>query len=92
MTNLERIDNAMSRIQAAMNAASRMRRAISQVEDIGIFELTDKRSKQYYRLMQFYGDLLHDLSKVQDAILLALPAESDAGCRPWDDPAATATA
>lgn len=84
MTKLERIDNAMNRIEAAINAATRAGKAVFQLEEDDVFELSEKKAKQYHRLMRFYGELLHDLSDVQYALLL--DSESDDGGRPWDDP------
>jgi len=80
MTKLERIDRAMNRIEAASKAADRVLDAMIALEADEVFELTERRSKQCYRMMQFWGLLLRDLSNVQDLLLMEMqpPASESA--------------
>jgi hypothetical protein len=68
----------MTLIEAASKAAAKVHDAVFQLDVIGVFSPSDKRSKQYYRLMQFYGLLLRDLSDAQDLLLLELTPPSTA--------------
>jgi hypothetical protein len=66
MYELDRLQRAMRLTEAAARAADKVIDALRELSMDDTFVLTLKRDGQHYRLVQFYGLVLRDLSLAQD--------------------------
>jgi hypothetical protein len=81
MTRLDQIDRAMRLTEAAGRAADKAYHVLLDLSADDLLVLPEKRLRQHYRLMRYYGYVLRDLSIAQDTLIMALPKLSVAEIR-----------
>jgi hypothetical protein len=69
MTKLDRLQRAMRRTEIAARAANMVLEALHDLENDDLFEVSEKRIRQHYRVMQYYGEVLRDLCQTQEPLL-----------------------
>jgi hypothetical protein len=59
----------MQRVEAAGRAADKVLDVLADLERYDLFVLSEKRIRQHYRLMRYYGEVLRDLSRTQEPLI-----------------------
>ena len=69
MTEQDRLQRAMQRVEAAARAANKVFDTLLDLEAYDLLVLPEKRIRQHYRVMQYYGEVLRDLCQTQEPLL-----------------------